>query len=442
MSPVIERLRDAERAARGLQLRRTDAHAAAWVRTWPSVATAARTAWTSLPHSAIDDPRVVERIAWAASALESAADRNLWPGDTGPDPGLARIADRFESAAGAKKDRMNADESTEARRLIASTLWTAARAIGTAARDHAFDVRYDSSMPIMRRQRTSELARDASRRFRAAEQLAANLLFGRQVTGEPEQGGLQLRNAIARWDIEAHRALVGQRTTATLHAVSFHQVHAAAAFGRLVDTAHGDGVIDGWTRERLAPVLTLAETAWKDVHQVAQEFSFATVQLPVALHEAGRDLRTGLSSVLPQSPDGHRQILGALSEHLASSLNIAAVARDLVDDGELRAPARAVARVISERVLDAPGSVVSPEDVRRGISVILPADARDVLAQPTAVAVDATAEGLARSAALDSLYRIPAPASKRFEREAGGVDPPVEPPPTARHGAPTHGLGR
>ena len=405
---AIDRLRAAERAGRLLQKRATGTQAAALVLGWPAVAQNAHAVWKAMPAATRGDGRTFERIALAAASFGHAGGRQLWPADGQPDGRLAPIAKSLATAAeSARAEPMTASDVVEGQRLMLSTLWAASAAIATAARDHSFDVRYDKALPDPRRQKVSELAFDASRRFGVAEQLAVGALL-RPSERNVEPAAHDLRRAVARWDIEAHRALLGHRTTATLHVVSYHQADFALRIRQFVGAAAGDGVIDRFTHERLAPVFDQCHQAWRDVLDVASEFSFANVQLPTALYDAGTDLHNKLQLMPPQTAEGHRDVLSTVSEHLVSSLDVAQVSRDLVGEGELRAPARAIARVLAERSPDLEESMVSPLDIHRGATVPLPAEARDVLEAPTVRAVDVAAEAVSRSAGLDARYRRPA----------------------------------
>lgn len=428
MSNVVDRLRQAERRSRRLQHEISADDAAALVRTWPSVVRAANATWLSLPTSLHFDDRTLERATLGAAALTGAIDSHIWPGNGSSNDSLDEMAtDLHRGAHHDDLPAVSAAEASEGQRLILSTLWTAARTVGTAAKDHSFDVRYDRTLTPQRRERTAQLAGNASRRIAASEHLMATALFG--TTDRPGSGSATLRHSIASWDIQAHRALVGHRTSATLHAVSFHQAQATVAFGHFIDSAHADGVLDQWSHERLNGALRLSATAWKDVHAVAKEFSFDTVPLPISLHDAAKTLRDRLGEP-SSSTQGHRDTLTAISEHLSSAVSLAILARDLTADGELRAPARAIARLMADRFPDMTRSVVSAEDIRRGASVTLPADARELLAEATTRAVHTAAEAMDRAAGLDEMFRRPESARAAAIPERSLVPTREEPSPT------------
>ena len=434
MSTAIDHFGAAERLARQLQTQVAPSDAAALVHTWDTVAQAAHKAWSALPHPAPTDTRaenttpadaVMERIALSATSLQHAAGRGLWPGNPPPHRSLAQISDRLQTGAriAAENPPATSGQAGEARRLILSTLWTTSRVVGTAARDHSFDIRYDRTVPTSDWQRISHLAHDTALRFAVAEQPAANTLFARPTTDVSDPPARTLGSGIARWDIQSHRALAGHRTTATLHVISFHQAEFALRIHDLVGLAADDGIIDRSTYDRLSPVLKQAHMAWRDVLDVASEFSFATIQVPPALHQAGANLSKQLADVTPHTPEGHRIVLSAVSDHLASSLDVAALARDLLIDNDLRAPARAVARVIKIHQPHQKQAVVDPADMHAGRTVALPAQARDILDEPINRAVDVTAEARRRSAGLDALYRTPHPRPDRGGRRSLAPSP-------------------
>ena len=139
------------------------------------------------------------------------------------------------------------------------------------------------------------------------------------------------------------------------------------------------------------------------------------------------------------NPDHHREILEAMSGHLASSLTIAASTRDLIGDRELRGPARAIARVIAERNPEIKSAIVDPVDVYRGVSVPLPEPAR-VLFEPLVQQcfLDAN-EMVNRAAGLDTLYRTRVDA---HEPEAPGRSPCISRPPQDPDRMPTRAPSR
>ena len=404
MTGFIERLHIAHRLA----LRASqgeDIDAAAAVRAWPRVAQAARQANLVLSDAHTDD-RVVERIALDATSLARSHSRQPWPGVGPRDQALLQVAAGLHSAAEATNlAPTDADTVHEAQTLIASSLWVTAQLVSRAARDHSYDIRFDGTLNSAQRVSIGSLARDTHRRLNAVEQLA---LSG--MNHQPRlEGGVaaDLRQAVATWDVQAHRALLQHRSTMVLHILARQEALSVMAFHQFVDNAARTGIIDPFTRQRLTPALSALPASWTAVGDLASEFSFAATPVPRSFIHAAEDLRGRFQDAMSlATPDDHRDILDAMSGHLASSLTIAASTRDLIGDRELRGPARAIARVIAERHPEIKSALVDPVDVYRGVSVPLPEPAR-VLFEPLVQQcfLDAN-EMVNRTAGLDALYRM------------------------------------
>ena len=410
MTGFIERLHIAHRLA----LRASqgeDIDAAAAVRAWPRVAQAALQANSILADSASSDDRVVERIALDAASLARSHSRQPWPGVGPRDQALLQVAAGLHAAAeSAKSAPTDPDAVHEAQALIASSLWVTAQLISRAARDHSYDIRFDGTLNSAQRLSIGSLAMDTHRRLNAVEQLA---LSGMNHQPSRSDGGVaaDLRQAVATWDVQAHRALLQHRSTMVLHILARQEALSVLVFHQFVDNAARTGIIDPFTRQRLTPALSALPASWKAVGDLASEFSFATTPVPRSFIHAAEDLRGRFQDAMSlATPDDHRDILDAMSGHLASSFTIAASTRDLIGDRELRGPARAIARVIAERNPEIKSALVDPVDIHRGVSVPLPEPAR-VLFEPLVQQcfLDAN-EMVNRAAGLDSLHRTRANA--------------------------------
>ena len=404
MTGFIERLHIAHRLAlRASQTEVIDAAAA--LRAWPRVAQAAHQANSILTGSASSDDRVAERIALDATSLARSHSRQPWPGAGPRDQTLLQVAAGFHAAAEAAKSApIDAGAVHEAQALITSSLWVTAQLVSRAARDHSYDIRFDSTLSAEQRVSIGSLALDTHRRLNAVEQLASSAMVHQP---RPEGGvAAGLRQAVATWDVQAHRALLQHRSTMVLHILARQEAMSVMAFHQFVDNAATTGIIDPFTRQRLTPALSALPASWTAVGDIASEFSFATTPVPRSFIHAAEDLRGRLHDAIRlATPDDHRVILDAMSCHLASSLTIAASTRDLIGDRELRGPARAIARVIAERNPEIKSAIIDPVDVYRGVSVPLPEPAR-VLFEPLVQQcfLDAN-EMVNRAAGLDALYR-------------------------------------
>jgi len=405
MTDFIERLH----VAHSLALRASQGEAidaASAVRAWPRVAQAAHQANSILADHGGSDDRVVERIALDATSMARSHSRQPWPGSGPRDQSLLQVAAGLHSAnESASSAPIDADSVHEAQRLIASSLWVTAQFVSRCARDHSYDVRFDSQLDAAQRTSVAGLAKDTHHRLNAAEQLALSGM-NHQPSRSDGSVAADLRQAVATWDVQAHRALLQHRSTMVLHILARQEALSAKAFHQFVDNAATTGTIDLFTRQRLTPALNALPASWTAVGDIAAEFSFATTPVPRSFIHAAEDLRGRLNdAVRLATPDDHRGLLETMSSHVASSLTIAASTRDLIDDRELRGPARAIARVIAERNPEIKSAIVDPVDVHRGVSVPLPGPAR-VLFEPLVQQcfLDAN-EMVNRAAGLDALYR-------------------------------------
>jgi hypothetical protein len=428
MASAIEHLRVAHRLALGA-LHASELEAAGLVRAWPLLADAADTAHRALPaDTGADEDQVTRRIAVDAYSLAVATDHRAWPGDAAPEATLIRVAAVFAGVATSPDmGRMRPADVPEARRLIVSSLWTTSRLVGRAARDYSFDTGLEHQHIDGLRGRAARSAEDIYRRLNAVEQLACLALRGAAADRSDRGPAGRLRQAIASWDVEAHRALLTNRSTAVLHVLAHQQAASVEAFRLCVDRATAGGVVDPLTHQRLTPVLADSSSSWARLRDTAAEFCFGTTPLPGSLLDAATDLRERFQdAVRGTGPEDRRAILGVVTNHLASAVTIAAATRDLISDGELRAPARAIARVIREQRPQLVEAVVDPRDIQRGVSVPLPDQARSLLAEPAARAFLAADEAVRRGAGLDWLSRASAGAAARPAR---AVPRPADVPP-------------
>ena len=161
----------------------------------------------------------------------------------------------------------------------------------------------------------------------------------------------------------------------------------------------------------------------------------ATTWRRQSLFVAAVDLRTQFEQFAHvPDPGDAREILGTVSDHLASSVTVAATARDLLRDEAIAGPARAIARVISERYPRQTETVVPAEAIRTGRIVTLPRLARQLLEDPADRCLANADEAFIRTAGLDALRRTspadsrPAPPNRRAvepsQRASVGEQPP------------------
>lgn len=422
MSRAIERLRVAHHLALKAQ-HSSKFDAAELVRTWPRVAHAALAAQQTLALAGSDSNRLPHRVALTAESLARFANSQAWPGPGPSDMALRQVTSAFKSAADQTLAPLRPSEVSEANWLITSALWTTSQLVGRATRDFSADIhsgrqRTDSI-------ETASVATAMHYRFNAVEHLAAGEL--NSESDLPAEGtGRQLGMAIATWDIEAHRALLTNPSTAVLHALSHLEAESAKAVQVFINRAVEQGIIDNVTAGRLAPVLRDSSASWETLRDATAQLSFADTAVPMKFIEAARSLQEtfGDAARAPQVKD-QPTILRAVSSHLGSSVTISATACDLITTGELRAPARAMARILAETP-EYQGAIASPIDltaVHKGQSLPLHPDVRQLIEDPARRVLRNAHEAVERSSGLDAMYRVPAESMNRSRSE----NPPTRP---------------
>ncbi|MEG9227254.1 hypothetical protein [Aeromicrobium sp. Sec7.5] len=290
-----------------------------------------------------------------------------------------------------------------AHRMLIAVLWVGAELVAERARDHGYDLEFDRN-PDSEPERAS--VRDVFQRMKAIETLAMTGVFRPDVPlGSPSA---DLGAALGRWDVIAHRALLAHGSTVVLHHVASLEVATFDAFRAATTRAHVLGVIDSLTAERIDPAIAGAASAWRDVENIASQFSFGHSSPDRDIMGAGEEVRSrfsGIASLTCRAEDV--DVLGTFTSHLATSMGLAAAARDLVDERELLAPARAINRLLREQNPrpDHLGSIVSAADLHQGRVIPLPAEARQAVRGPLDLAFAASAEAVRRSAAFDPIYR-------------------------------------
>lgn len=302
-----------------------------------------------------------------------------------------------------------AEHKAEIRRLIMSTIWVTAGLTSRAAADDAFDARITNSGSPEERVQRERRAANLADRFTGIEQLAQ---IGLRQTELPEQSSSanRLRDAIAAWDVHAHRALASDRSTIVLHALSVHETVSLSGLALVVDSAHRSGLLDSLTTDRLAPILEDAVDSWHRLAEVSAEFAFGPVALPSALLDAGSALRAGLDTAVGlRDISTDPELASILISHLSTATTIAAATVDLIEADELRAPARAVARRLAEIHPNEFRSIVDPVAVHKRVSIPLPPEARSLLQIPAERVLRDAAEAVRRTSGLDSL-RVPSRA--------------------------------
>jgi len=425
MSTPTEQLQLALRLA--LRAHHTnDADAAALIRTWPHLVEAAYDAYEHFDGSGASTPAgPIDRIAADARAIAARAETRNWPARRGPlDASLQQVTAALRRSIEVGHAGPPADQN-EADRLILSTLWSTSQLAGRVMRDRAFDLRTDTGLSEIQKNEQLPAVRDMARRFNALEQLAAESLHANsRVMPAMSPQASQFRHAIASWDIQAHRALVEDRSTAVLHVLSHLEAESVKGLERFVSQTADSGIMDQVTADRLSPILSDSSASWARLRDVSAELSFSNIPVPIGLIQAGRNLQEQFSvAAAAADPNDHPQLLLGLTGHLASAVTISAAVRETIDSGELRAPAKAISRVMTEQNPGQDHTPVDPVAIQRRLTLPLNSDVRRLLDGPALRVFLDAAEAVNRSAGLDALYRS---ATVTASATGSGTQPTIE----------------
>ena len=424
MSSAIERLRAAHHLALRAQ-HSSKFDAAELVRAWPEVARAALRAHEALALEGSDLERLPNRIGLTTESLARFANSQVWPGAGPTDLALRQVASALNSAADLALAPLPPSDVIEARWLITSAVWTTSQLVGRATRDFSADIhsgrqRSDSIQ-------TAAVATEMHYRFSAIEHLAAGVLNA-EARAPADGAGAHLGLAVAVWDIEAHRALLTHQSTAVLHALSHLEAESVKAVQIFIRRAAEQGVIDSVTAGRLNPVLHDSSASWVRLRDASAQLSFADTAVPLRFIDAARGLQESFGDAARGSQvEEHADILRAVSSHLASSVNISATACELIANGDLRAPARAMARMLAEspEYNDVLTSPIDPTAVHKGQSLPLHPDIRQLIEDPARRVLRNAHEAVERSSGLDAMYRSTVGTVDRFPSDrptAGQID--------------------
>lgn len=279
---IGEVLLDADFTSRQLLLDVVGDDAPAMLRTWGEVVQAAGDLWTSLPTTAAASPvgdATMGRLETMSQTQHRSQLTRDWPGDGPPDERLLGIAEAFqraaELAAGPGRrvrptTQPEYDDLNAARMRVMHTLYVGAHAVGIAVHQHVDDVRsLTDNHSSARETRAILRGQDAATRIGAFEQLAGSYVgtrFSLVIAGEhhaPTSGTGRLNQALATWDVQAHRTMAATQTPANLHLTARTQAFVATTSTAILGAASATGRLDSDTyAHRLAPALDAGQQAW------------------------------------------------------------------------------------------------------------------------------------------------------------------------------------
>ena len=437
---VGELLLAADTATRGLLFDISGDDAPAMLRTWGEVVQAAAELWEALPVLPGDQGGRGERmnqLKAISRGMHRTQLRQGWPGEGPSDERLLHVAEAFSAGTDLVVRHtssgffLRSPESVRdveaARTRTMHALYVGAHAVGVSVRAHVRALKETPGVEKLSAVATRGIPRgqEALARLMAFEQLAGSYLgagLATSLSGERHDGyaGLaRFSDAIARWDLQAHRSLAGAATPANLAAIARSQAMVHRACLVLMRAASHTGVADPTMFEdRTAPAL---EAAMRTTNRVAGHWSALTSpqtrrvdpqlwSVDADLQAATRELihdKTVLAdpTLIAQRAD-LRDAAPVVAVATAAGVELACAARDAVNDESLTAPAQAMIKLARQEMaaagpgdIDEPGESVSAAGLHYNRLIPLIAPVRDILARSSAENIErATAASSAVSA--------------------------------------------
>ncbi len=452
---VGELLLDADLVSRGVLWDPDPDTARAKTRTWGEVVEAGAELWAAIPDRT-GDPSMA-RIHELTAALHRTQQRTQWPGAGPTDPHLEEVTNNLIRAAELVAARRHPTapltnaghlDSEATRTRTMHILYVSAHGVSAALNQHMrkLQQRLDSRRALAPGDSLRH-ARDTWERVNAVERLAGSHLRSRwpaALTGEhrdPVQPS-RLEQALARWDLQAHRTLAASPTAANLRLTVDVQRNLAVASGVITAAAASREVLDPQQHtDRLRPALSSLEHAWGQLGSDLGPLIGRQRRLDPQLLLAGNEVRAALREVThdhagfasPATMADRVDLTAAtasLQRGLSAAVDLAHVVRDALEDPELTVAARgAHAMATASGVPDTPRAWVSAADLHHDRPVPLPHPARSALVGhterviTTAVAADSAsallddrsawaAQARTRSGPRHDDYGLPAPTMR------------------------------
>lgn len=451
---VGELLLDADHTARDLLIDAPDLDAAVVLRTWGEVVQTAADLWAVLPAPlaaagalalGAARPDVMAQLVVMTDALTRGLRRGPWPGPGVTEPLLQHVADSFARAAqlvhGHAARSMRNDPAVRAdvdaaRTRIIHTLYVTSHGVRVAVAAH---VRHREQVQSARGRTstagTLAVARPVLGRLEAFELVAGAYVartFPAALNGEHRDAihTPRVGDALAGWDVHAHRALATNPTPGHLRLVAMTQELVVRHAAHILRAAAVTGAIDpAQHATRLERPLEQSRVGWA---AAAARWSALAAPSPrpdaPTLAAAAAEVRATLRALTVDGPSpataavvAARTDLPATVRHLATALSsssdLAHLVLDIAGDPRVAFPARAVnALAVAASTTRAGGTVpgspvgtlVAIRDITDNRSVPLPDQLRAVFVHDAEVLVGSTA----RAAAAGTWLHGPAPAPR------------------------------
>lgn len=362
---VGELLLDADLTSRAMLWNPDPDTAKARMRTWGEVVEAGAELWAAIPDR--DEDPSMASVHELAAGLHRAQQRTGWPGAGPADPHLETITNNLVRAAELVTARRHPTaplseagylDSEAARTRIMHIVYVASHGVSTTLHGHtrALQGRIDTRK-VLAPGDSLQHARAAKERISAAEHLAGSYLHSRwpaALSGaqrDPTEIN-RLEQALASWDLQAHRSLAATPTAADIALIVRAQQDLAFATSVITAAAASQGLIDPLLHtDRLRPALTGLEHAWGRLGADLGQMIGRQRRLDPELHLTGNELRAALRDITHDhngfatpATMAKRVDLAAATTSLQRGLNVAVdlahVVRDALNDPGLTGAAR------------------------------------------------------------------------------------------------------
>lgn len=422
------------------------------LRTWGEVIQSATDLWHALPANTPPDPITgvrakdgaditMDRLQAMTTALHRSIRGQPWPGEGPADERLLRIAENLTRAAdlvtrfGAVRRPLSEPvrgDLDAAKARIMHILYVGSHGVALAVGLHLRHLEaHQATRPDLRQGQSLHAGRAAHARLAAFEQIAGSYVartYPRNLAGEhrepPEHD--RLAQALANWDVQAHRSLAASINAADLMLASATQALIAEAGSVLLRAAATAGRIDPeHYRARLSPALDNAQERWTAMVALWQNLippsarradpslGLTAQEARAAIYEIIHD-RASLTS--PETIANRADLTHTaqtIQQALSTSVDLAHVIRDATTRHDLTAPARAV-NAVATRIHETRGHAidsspmaawVSPRDHATNRAVPLLDTVRASLTEAAERVVGASATAMSAAAILDHATR-------------------------------------
>ncbi|WP_158607498.1 hypothetical protein [Flexivirga caeni] len=368
---VGELLLDADFQARTLLLDVVGDDAPALLRTWGEVVQSAGELWAGLPQLSASpaDGATMQRLETMARGMHRHQLARDWPGSGELDQRLLGIAENFVRATELVDGRDHARDTwppavradvDAVKMRVMHTLYVAAHGVGVAVQQHIQDTedRFGSKPSLINRAITR--GRDAAAQLVAFEQLAGahvGTRFAQVMRGEHRHavGAGRLHQAMAAWDVQAHRAIAAAPTATHLHLVARTQAFLSAATAHLLDAAvQSQHLETGSFQQQLRPALESTHTSWSLIARRCEQLADrrdrpdatlvrAAGELRAAITEVGYDKTAWASPSTIASRVDLDDTVATLHQGIAAAVEAAVMTRDAFNDKRMSGSARGIA---------------------------------------------------------------------------------------------------